>query len=50
MNPELHVIALGTTLPLNGLPANSVLDAHVIVVHEYTLTYRTNTLSESWKM
>jgi hypothetical protein len=38
MKPALHITAPGTTLPLNGLPANSVVDAHVALVHEYTLT------------
>ena len=32
MKPALHITASGTTLPLNGLPANSVVDAHVAVV------------------
>ncbi len=30
-------MGLGTMLPLNGLPANAVLDVHEAVVHENTL-------------
>ncbi len=30
-------MGLGTMLPLNGLPANAVLDVHEEVVHEKTL-------------
>ena len=38
MKPQLHVIALGKTLPLNGLPANSVVDVQEAEVHENILT------------
>ncbi len=38
MTPVLLVIALGIPLPLNGLPASSVLEVQEDVVQEYTLT------------